>query len=378
MRKITVLGGAHVLCAAAVLALPVTPVRADPEPAGAQGFPVLPLPPVIEGLIGFPQTYTKGRGTYLALITSEAERHGLPAAMADAVVKVESGFNPYVVGGVGEVGLMQIRPETAAMLGYKDGLTGLFNPETNVRLGVAYLARAWDLAKGDVCRALMKYRAGWGEERMSPLSVEYCRRARGHLAAIGSPLAEGALPASTEPSTPFPDRQANKIVQAPSPGLSGAPAAGPSRLAASPSVQPSSEPVRMRAASLGTVKQSRTQAQAMAPASNPGTLAPQRQVSRLRPTAAPSTEIAAPPLPPARIGVASIGAVKLPSPQALARLRARELEKSRAERRRQIWATHNGRKEAAKLNAPQLKIMRGASTTTLVLMEGQLRDLRLH
>ena len=29
---------------------------------------------------------------------------------------------------------------------------------------------------------------------MSPLSVEYCRRARGYLASIGSPLAEGALP----------------------------------------------------------------------------------------------------------------------------------------------------------------------------------------
>jgi hypothetical protein len=30
---------------------------------------------------------------------------------------------------------------------------------------------------------------------MSPLSVEYCRRARMHLAAIGSPLADGTLPA---------------------------------------------------------------------------------------------------------------------------------------------------------------------------------------
>ena len=91
---------------------------------------------------------------------------------------------------------MQVRPETAAMLGYQGGATGLFDPETNVRLGVTYLARAWQLANGDVCRALMKYRAGWGEERMTPLSVEYCRRARGHLAALGSPLAGGAVPTS--------------------------------------------------------------------------------------------------------------------------------------------------------------------------------------
>jgi hypothetical protein len=42
----------------------------------------------------------------------------------------------------------------------------------------------------------MKYRAGHGEERMSERSVEYCRRARAHLAAIGSPLANALLPAA--------------------------------------------------------------------------------------------------------------------------------------------------------------------------------------
>jgi hypothetical protein len=41
----------------------------------------------------------------------------------------------------------------------------------------------------------MKYRAGHGEERMSERSVEYCRRARAHLAAIGSPLANAPVPA---------------------------------------------------------------------------------------------------------------------------------------------------------------------------------------
>src|SRR5215218_10773755 len=104
---------------------------------------------------------------------------------------------------MGEVGLMQIRPRTAALLGYDGKAADLFVPETNVRLGVAYLARAWQLAKGDVCRALMKYRAGWGEERMTPLSVEYCRRARGHLAALGSPLAGGSAPAAEHVIVPF-------------------------------------------------------------------------------------------------------------------------------------------------------------------------------
>ena len=157
-------------------------------------FPQIELPPPIPALVGLPQRFPEGRARYLSLVTREAERLGLPADIADAVAYVESGYRPGVVGGVGEVGLMQIRPQTAAMLGHEGGLASLFDPEINVRYGVKYLAEAWRLANGNLCRALMKYRAGWGEERLSPLSQEYCRRARVHLANIGSPLA-GATPA---------------------------------------------------------------------------------------------------------------------------------------------------------------------------------------
>ena len=89
---------------------------------------------------------------------------------------------------------MQIRRETAALLGYRGTASGLFEPETNVYYSVAYLAGAWRRANGDLCRALMKYRAGHGEERMSAFSIEYCRRARSYLASTGSPLGEASLP----------------------------------------------------------------------------------------------------------------------------------------------------------------------------------------
>ena len=61
----------HGLCVAAVLTLAPTNTMAQtgPDGAGSQVFPVLPLPPAIEGLIGMPQTYTAARSTYLALIT---------------------------------------------------------------------------------------------------------------------------------------------------------------------------------------------------------------------------------------------------------------------------------------------------------------------
>jgi hypothetical protein len=185
------------MCGALLLVSSVAGASEAPAP----DIPNLPLPPTITGLIGLPQPYSGGRRVHVTAVRQEAEQRGLPPEVADAVVQVESAYNPYAVGGVGEIGLMQIRPETAAMLGHRGGLTELFDPATNIRYGVTYLAKAWQLAEGDLCRALMKYRAGHGEERMTPLSVEYCRRARGHLAAMGSPLGAGVapmLPASGE------------------------------------------------------------------------------------------------------------------------------------------------------------------------------------
>ena len=149
----------------------------------------LPKPPAVEGLVGLKAVPQKGRSRYLPLVTREAGRWGVPTAIADAVVTVESAYDPSVVGTVGELGLMQVRLGTAAMLGFNSSNETLADPETNIRYGVEYLAKAWRLAGGDVCRTLMKYRAGHGEERMTPRSVEYCRRARIHLAAVGSPLA---------------------------------------------------------------------------------------------------------------------------------------------------------------------------------------------
>ena len=67
----------------------------------------------------------------------------------------------------------------------------LAEPAINIRLGVTYLAKAWRLAQGDLCRALMKYRAGHGEGQMTPLSVEYCRRVREYLNLQNRRVVEG-------------------------------------------------------------------------------------------------------------------------------------------------------------------------------------------
>ncbi|WP_372424062.1 transglycosylase SLT domain-containing protein [Salinarimonas chemoclinalis] len=136
----------------------------------------------------------KGREVHLALVDAEAQRNGIPVALAEAVVTVESAWDPAALGALDEVGLMQVRPGTAAMLGFGGSVAALRLPAVNVRYGVRYLAQAWRLADGDLCTALMKYRAGHGETRMSARSVAYCVRAIAHLKEIGSPLADAEVP----------------------------------------------------------------------------------------------------------------------------------------------------------------------------------------
>jgi Transglycosylase SLT domain len=130
----------------------------------------------------------KDRSTYLPAIVQEAAASGVPPALVDAVVRIESRYDPTAVGSIGEIGLMQVRPKTAALLGFQGTSAELAEPRTNLRYGVGYLAKAWRLADGDLCRALMKYRAGHGSDKMSALSIEYCRRARQHLATVGTEI----------------------------------------------------------------------------------------------------------------------------------------------------------------------------------------------
>src|SRR5215213_1433983 len=299
MLKVVRRSAVHGLCAAAALSLApvITPAQANPDSSGAQAFPALPLPPAIEGLVGMPQTYTAARSSYLALITSEAEQRGLPAALADAVAQVESRYDPKAMGSLGEVGLMQIRPRTAALLRYKGEVAGLAEPETNVRLGVAYLARAWQLAKGDVCRALMKYRAGWGEERMTPLSFEYCRRARVHLAAIGSPLADVARPLPEEPVAIVAAQPNQKLPPAPIPVAARPQLAAPQLPAAK---QTPVEPVPLppiRLALLGTVEPAGDVGQTRSEVPEPKGATTDKAVARRQ---APAPRVTSPPIGPSK------------------------------------------------------------------------------
>nr|WP_250810473.1 transglycosylase SLT domain-containing protein [Neorhizobium tomejilense] len=113
---------------------------------------------------------------YTQLIAKYADEYDVPEELALAVVQIESNFRPTVKGSAGEIGLMQIKPATARLMGYEGPDYGLYDPETNIRYGMKYLAGAHELGGGKVCGTILKYNAGHGAKRMNPVSKRYCNR----------------------------------------------------------------------------------------------------------------------------------------------------------------------------------------------------------
>ena len=110
-----------------------------------------PPPPVLRSTKS-----TKGKQQYKEVIYSAALRHGVPAALLHAVIKVESGYNPRAVSPKGAVGLMQLMPETAK----RYGVSNRTDPDESVEGGARYLRDLLDLFNEDISLALAAYNAG--------------------------------------------------------------------------------------------------------------------------------------------------------------------------------------------------------------------------
>jgi len=89
------------------------------------------------------------------IIRAAAERYGVDADLIHCVIAVESNFDPKAVSSKNARGLMQLLPQTAALLGVKD----VFDPEQNIDGGTRYLR---DLLKkySNLTLALAAYNAG--------------------------------------------------------------------------------------------------------------------------------------------------------------------------------------------------------------------------
>jgi soluble lytic murein transglycosylase-like protein len=95
-------------------------------------------------------------GEIAGLVRSLAPRYRLDPNLVLAVVEAESNFNPQAKSHKNAQGLMQLIPATAERFGVQD----VWDPEQNLRGGMAYLRWLLDHFDGDVKLALAGYNAG--------------------------------------------------------------------------------------------------------------------------------------------------------------------------------------------------------------------------
>lgn len=117
-----------------------------------------------------PKTYKKSARQVATVIIKESERYGFDPIFLMAVIQNESSFNPRMKGGVGEIGLMQIKPDTAEWIadlsGIKyEGAESLYKPEVNIRIGAAYLNKLRGQFSSNSTLYLTAYNAGAGNVR---------------------------------------------------------------------------------------------------------------------------------------------------------------------------------------------------------------------
>jgi soluble lytic murein transglycosylase-like protein len=93
---------------------------------------------------------------YSAQIRNAAHTYGLDPALVASVIAVESNFNSRAVSKKSALGLMQLRPETAAQMAVRNA----FDPVENIDGGTRYLKQLLDRYDQNLALALAAYNAG--------------------------------------------------------------------------------------------------------------------------------------------------------------------------------------------------------------------------
>jgi len=119
------------------------PPPAPPKPAEP------PAPPAIEPAAPPP--------TPLELADAAADKYGLPRLLVRSVMAAESANRSDAISPKGAIGLMQLMPDTAQLLGADP-----YDPAQNVDAGVRYLRDLLLRYNGGLFHALAAYNAGPG------------------------------------------------------------------------------------------------------------------------------------------------------------------------------------------------------------------------
>ncbi len=116
--------------------------------------PVVPLEVVERYMLTLP----RDKQRHAQLIRRLAPRFDVDYRLALAIARAESNLDPSAVSPKNAQGLMQLIPDTAARFGVRNP----FDPEQNVRGGLAYLRWLLERFNGNVALASAAYNAGEG------------------------------------------------------------------------------------------------------------------------------------------------------------------------------------------------------------------------
>ena len=96
------------------------------------------------------------KGSVYKLVSKIAPRFNIDTDLAMAFIAVESGFNPNATSNKNAQGLMQLIPATAARFNVKNA----YDPEQNIKGGLAYLQWLLTYFEGDVRLVAAAYNSG--------------------------------------------------------------------------------------------------------------------------------------------------------------------------------------------------------------------------
>jgi soluble lytic murein transglycosylase-like protein len=124
--------------------------------------------------------YWSGDRIEQAIIQESLKSKFVSPSLALAVAETESSFRPHVVSHAGAVGVMQVMPATAYDM-YKVRQEALFDPQTNIRIGVQFLNHLIKKYNGRIDLALSHYNGGSrvirdGKARILPYTIDYVAR----------------------------------------------------------------------------------------------------------------------------------------------------------------------------------------------------------
>ncbi|MFZ5674327.1 MAG: transglycosylase SLT domain-containing protein [Pseudomonadota bacterium] len=100
------------------------------------------------------------------IIRDMAPSYGVPTWFALRIANVESGYNPYARGRAGEIGVYQLKCQTARGMGFSGNCSQLTDARTNVRWGLQHLSLAIQSSGGNLKLAASKHNGGLGRKSL--------------------------------------------------------------------------------------------------------------------------------------------------------------------------------------------------------------------